>query len=85
MYSELILAINNFNKGKYKPIVPNSVSSKILNEANIHICKRIKIILYADGAVRYLNSKNELIPISSIYFWFIIYVSPSMTSYNIYP
>ena len=68
LYPELLLAINKFNKGIYKHSVSNTVSSKISNKANIRICKRIKIILYADGAVRYQNSKNELIPIVSIYF-----------------
>ena len=68
MHSDLIVAINKFNEGIYKHIFSKSVSSKILNKANIHICKRIKITLYEDGAIRSLNSKNELIPIISIYF-----------------
>ena len=68
LYSELIVAFNKFNKGIYKHIVSKSISCKILNKANIYIDKRSKIILYEDGAVRYLNSKNELIPIISIYF-----------------
>ena len=72
LYSELILAINKFNKGKYKHIVSKTISSKILNKANICIEKRIKIILYEDGAVRYLNPKNELIPIICIYFLYVI-------------
>ena len=67
-YSELILAINKFNKGKYKHVFTKSISSKILNKANICIDKLIKTIKYEDGAVRYLNPKNELIPIISIYF-----------------
>ena len=68
MHSELIVAINKSNENIYIHIVSKSVSSKILNKANIHICKRIKLTLYEDGAIRYLNSKNELIPIISIYF-----------------
>ena len=68
LYSELIVAFNKSNKGIYKHIVSKSISCKILNKANIYIDKRSKIILYEDGAVRYLNSKNELIPIISIYF-----------------
>ena len=68
LYSELILAINKFNKGIYIQIVSMSVSDKILKKANIHICEPIKIKLYEEGATRYLNSKYELIPIISIYF-----------------
>ena len=68
LYSELILAINKFNKGIYIQIVSMSVSDKILKKANIHICEPIKIKLYEEGATRYLNSKDELIPIISIYF-----------------
>ena len=59
LYSELILAINKFNKGIYKHIVPNTVSSKILNKTNIRIYNSIKIKLFPDDAVRYLSSKNE--------------------------
>ena len=59
LYSELILAINKFNKGIYKHIVSNVVSSKILNKTNIRIYNSIKIILFPDDAVRYQSSKNE--------------------------
>ena len=59
LYSELILAINKLNKGTYKHIVSNTVSSKILNKTNIRIYNSIKIILFPDDAVRYLSSKNE--------------------------
>ena len=68
LYSELILATNKFNKGIYIHIVSMSVSDKILKKANIHICEPIKINSYEEGATRYLNSKDELIPIISIYF-----------------
>ena len=59
LYSELILAINKLNKGIYKHIVSNVVSSKILNKTNIRIYNSIKIILFPDDAVRYQSSKNE--------------------------
>ena len=59
LYSKLILAINKFNKGIYKHIVSNVVSSKILNKTNIRIYNSIKIILFPDDAVRYQSSKNE--------------------------
>ena len=59
LYSKLILAINKFNKGIYKHIVSNVVSSKILNKTNIRIYNSIKIILFPDDTVRYLSSKNE--------------------------
>ena len=68
LYSELIIATNKFNKDIYKHIVSMGVSGKILKKANIHICKRIKIILYEEGVIRYLYSKKELIPIISVYF-----------------
>ena len=59
LYSELILAINKLNKGIYKHIVSNVVSSKILNKTNIRIYNSIKIILFPDDAVRYQSSNNE--------------------------
>ena len=68
LYSELIVAINKFNNGIYKHIVSKSIFSEILNKANIYIDKHIKILSYAEGALRYLNPKKELIPIISIYF-----------------
>ena len=68
LYSEMTIAIDKFIKGIYKHIVSMSVSDKILKKANIHICKRIKIVLYKEGVIRYLYSKKRLIPIISIYF-----------------
>ena len=41
---------------------------KILDKSGTHINKGIKVVLYQNGAVRYLNSKSELIPIISICF-----------------
>lgn len=66
LYSEMIITINKFNKGIYKHIVSKSVTDKIFKKANIHICKLIKTLLYHKGAIRYLNSKKDLMSIVSI-------------------
>ena len=68
LYSEMKSAINSFNDPFFKYIVAKSVSKKILDKSGTHINKGIKVVLYQNGAVRYLNSKSELIPIISIYF-----------------
>ena len=41
-----------------------NISKKILGIIN----KQIRIELYQNGAVRYLNSKNKLIPMISVFF-----------------
>ena len=55
------LLINIFFRIKY--------IKKILGKTDIFINKRVKNELYQKGASRYLNSKNELIPIIHIYFY----------------
>ena len=68
LYSELILAINKLNTGRYIHIISKSMSSKILSKVNFNSRRRIRVVLYPNGGIRYLNSKKELIPIISIYF-----------------
>ena len=68
MYLELVKAIEDFNKYFNKYIISNSISKKILGKAGIFINKQIKIELYQSGAVRYLNSKNQSIPMINILF-----------------
>ena len=60
-------AIKILNETANKYVISNSTSKKI-GKAGISINKQIKIELYQNGAVRYLNSKNELIPMISIFF-----------------
>ena len=74
LYSELILAINKFNKGIYKHLVSNTVSSKILNKTNIPIYNSIKIILFPGDAVRYQSSKNEYL--------LAVFISNSLFTYH---
>ena len=68
LYLELVKAIEDFNKYFNKYIISNSISKKILGKAGIFINKQIKIELYQSGAVRYLNSKNQSIPMINILF-----------------
>ena len=71
LYLEVVKAINIFNdtfndtlSGNFnKNLVSNKISKKILGKAGIFINKRIRIELYQKGAIRYLNSKKELVPI----------------------
>ena len=60
-------AIKILNETANKYVISNSTSKKI-GKAGISINKQIKIELYQNGAVRYLNSKNELILMISIFF-----------------
>ena len=68
LYLEMIKAIKILNEPSNIYIISNSISKKILGKAGIFINKQIKIELYQNGAVRYLNSKNKLIPMISIFF-----------------
>ena len=68
LYLEMTKAIKILNETANKYVISNSTSKKILGKAGIFINKQIKIELYQNGAVRYLNSKNELIPMISIFF-----------------
>ena len=68
LYLEMIKAIKILNEPSNKYIISNSISKKILGKAGIFINKQIKIELYQNGGVRYLNSKNKLIPVISIFF-----------------
>ena len=68
LYLEMTKAIKILNETANKYVISNSTSKKILGKAGIFINKQIKIELYQNGAVRYLNSKNELILIISIFF-----------------
>ena len=61
-------AIKILNETANKYVISNSTSKKILGKAGIFINKQIKIELYQNGAVRDLNSKNELILMISIFF-----------------
>ena len=63
LYLEVVKAINIFNETFNKYLVSNKISKKILGKAGIFINKRIRIELYQKGAIRYLNSKKELVPI----------------------
>ena len=67
LYLEMTKAIKILNETANKYVISNSTSKKI-GKAGISINKQIKIELYQNGAVRYLNSKNELIPMISIFF-----------------
>lgn len=60
--------IKILNETANKYVISNSTSKKILGKAGIFINKQIKIELYQNGAVRDLNSKNELILMISIFF-----------------
>ena len=67
----MILFLNIlFQKVYLKKILDRSGTylKKILDKSGTHINKGIKVVLYQNGAVRYLNSKSELIPIISICF-----------------
>ena len=68
LYLEMTKAIKILNETANKYVISNSTSKKILGKAGIFINKQIKIELYQNGAVRYLNSKNELILMISIFF-----------------
>ena len=63
LYLEVVKAINIFNETFNKYLVSNKISKKILGKAGIFINKPIRIELYQKGAIRYLNSKKELVPI----------------------
>ena len=67
-YLEMIKAIKILNETSNKYAISNSISKKILGKADIFINKQIRIELYQNGAVRYLNSKRKLIPMISIFF-----------------
>ena len=67
LYLEMTKGIKILNETANKYVISNSTSKKI-GKAGISINKQIKIELYQNGAVRYLNSKNELIPTISIFF-----------------
>ena len=49
--------------------ISNKISKNILGKVDIFI-KNVQIVieLYQNGAIRYLNSKNELIPMINIYY-----------------
>ena len=68
LYLEMTKAIKILNETANKYVISNSTSKKILGKAGIFINKQIKIELYQNGAVRDLNSKNELILMISIFF-----------------
>ena len=70
LYLEVVKAINKFNNtcgGKHT--ISNKISKNILGKVDIFI-KNVQIVieLYQNGAIRYLNSKNELIPMINIYY-----------------
>ena len=67
LYLEMTKGIKILNETANKYVISNSTSKKI-GKAGISINKQIKIELYQNGAVRYLNSKNELILMISIFF-----------------
>ena len=67
-YLEMIKALKILNETSNKYVIWNSLSKKILRKADILINEQIRIELYQNEAVRYLNSKNKLIPMISIFF-----------------
>ena len=67
-YLEMMKALKIWNETSNKYVIWNSLSKKILRQADIFINKQIRIELCQKEAVRYLNSKNKLIPMISIFF-----------------
>ena len=67
-YLEMMKALKILNETSNKYVIWNSLSKKILRQADIFINKQIRIELCQKEAVRYLNSKNKLIPMISIFF-----------------
>ena len=69
LYLEVVKAINNFDEAHSKYTISNKISKKILGKVDIFI-KNVQIVteLYQNEVVRYLNSKNELIPLINIYY-----------------
>ena len=63
LFIELVKVINIFDEIFNKYLVSNKISKKTSGKVDLFINKRVKIESHQKGAVRYLNSKNELIPI----------------------
>lgn len=59
----MIKAPKILNETSNKYVITDSISKKMLSKADIFINKQIRIELYRNEAIRYLNSKNKLIPV----------------------